>query len=220
MKRPIHAMERTADRRDNLLMNFNTKQRSTARCRQRSLSFFSLDLMPHVITVALATGLLTLTSAAAQQPVISISSEPTGLTVESQKTGKKMIPGIDIYSDGRVAVRRYAGSQSVKRIDGKTVEQLYQELLKSKFYRVTEDSFHAELDAAHPAGTTERTTERIAITDCPIWSLRIQRRDAVRSTKFYGLWDMAEYYPRNKQLKILRDAILRVYAAVGEKVYE
>jgi hypothetical protein len=38
------------------------------------------------------------------------------------------------------------------------------------------------------------------------------------STTFYGLWEMAAHYPKSKQLKLLKSAILDVYAAVDEKV--
>ena len=51
-----------------------------------------------------------LTSEAKEPSLVSVSSEPTGLTVKSQRSGKKVIPGIDIYSDGTALVRRYDGS--------------------------------------------------------------------------------------------------------------
>ena len=57
------------------------------------------------------------------------------------------------------------------------------------------------------------------ITDCPIWGLWTRVGGVTRSTKYYALWEMAEHYPKNQQLKTLRNAILQVYAAVGEKVY-
>ncbi len=165
---------------------------------------------------ALAVGLLALTCAAKQQPVVSVSSDPSGLTVESQKTGKKMIPGVDIYSDGSVTIRHYDGSEATKHIDVAAVDRLLKSLVHSKFYRVTEDSFDAEVDASQRPGTTER----IVITDCPTWTLRVSQGHVTHSTSFYGLWEMSEHYRNSKQLKLLKDAILQVYAAVGEKVYD
>jgi hypothetical protein len=176
---------------------------------------FSLDLMRHVIAIALSAGLFTLSSDAKEQPVISASSEPTGLTVESQKTGKKIIPGIDIYSDGTVAVRRYDGSEATKHIDPEAVRRLAASLARTNFYQVTEDSFDAELARAQKDGVTER----VVVTDCPIWGLRTRVGRVTRSTKYYALWEMAEHYPKNQQLKTLKNAILQVYEAVGEKVY-
>lgn len=172
--------------------------------------------MRHTAIAIVAASLLTITSAAARGSIVSVSSEPTGLTVESRKTGKKMIPGIDIYSDGAVAVRRYDGSEATKYIDIRAVDQLLRSLERSNFYKVTEDSFHAEVDASQRPGTTER----IIITDCPIWTIRVRQGHATHSTTFYGLWEMSEHYRRSKQLKLLKDAILKVYAAVGEKVYD
>ena len=171
--------------------------------------------MRHVIAAALSVGLCALSSDAKEQPIISASSEPTGLTVESQKTGKKIIPGIDMYSDGRVAIRRYDGSEATKHIDPEAVRHLAASVARTKFYEITEDSFNAELARAEKGGVTER----IVITDCPIWGLRTHINGVTRSTKYYGLWEMSEHYPRNRQLKTLKDAILQVYAAVGEKVY-
>jgi hypothetical protein len=171
--------------------------------------------MRHVIAVALSAGLFAISCDAKDQPVISASSEPTGLAVESQKTGKIIIPGIDIYSDGMVAVRRYDGSEATKHIDPDAVRRLAASLARTNFYKVTEDSFEAELARAEKGGVTERTV----ITDCPTWGLRTSVGGVTRSTKYYALWEMAERYPKNQQLKTLKKAILQVYAAVGEKVY-
>jgi hypothetical protein len=171
--------------------------------------------MRHAITAALLLPLSALSSLAREQPVISASSEPMGLTVESQKTRKEMIPGIDIFSDGRVSVRRYDGYEATKHIDPEVVRRLAASLMRTRFYKVTEDSFEAELARAQKDGVTERTV----ITDCPVWGLRVRLGGVTRSTKYYALWEMAEHYPKNRQLKTLKDAILQVYAAVGEKVY-
>ena len=140
-------------------------------CRQSwQLLLFSLDLMRRVLAVALAASLFAPVGVAKEQPVVSVSSEPTGLTVESQKDGKKLIPGIDIYSDGSVAIRRYDGSEATKQIDAGAVHRLLAALARTNFYKVTEDSFHSELASADKGGTTER----VVITDCPVWSLRTQ----------------------------------------------
>jgi hypothetical protein len=169
-----------------------------------------------VIFAAVATSLLAVVGAAQQTPVVSVSSDPTGLTVESQKTGRKMIPGIDIYASGAVAVRRYNGSEAAKRIDVGVVDRLVASLERTKFYKVTDDSFHAEVDASQRPGTTER----IIITDCPIWTISVRHERTIHSTTFYGLWEMSEHYRKSKQLELLKDAIVKVYAAVGEKVYD
>jgi hypothetical protein len=164
---------------------------------------------------AIGFALLVSSGCATEHPVVSLSSEPTGLTVQSRKSGKKMIPGIDVYSDGAVAIRRYDGSEATKRIDTASVEKLLASLERSKFYKVTEDSFDAELSTSQRPGEAER----IIITDCPIWSLRIRHSGSTRGTKFYGLWDKAQYYPRSKQLNRLKGAFLMVYSAVGEKPF-
>jgi hypothetical protein len=175
----------------------------------------SLDLTRHVFVAALAAIFLGLIATAKQQPVVSLSSDPSGLTVESQKTGKKLIPGIDIYLDGAVAVRRYDGSEAHKRIDRNAVENLVNALERTRFYLVTEDTFYKEIDKSQRPGEAER----IIITDCPTWTLRIIDSSIVRSARFYGLWDKAELYPKSKELKKLKDAFLMVYSAVGEKPF-
>jgi hypothetical protein len=169
--------------------------------------------MRHHLLAALASSLLALTCAATPQPVVSVSSNPTGLTIGSERTGKQMIPGIDIYPDGAVTVRRYDGSEVTKRIDSKAVDRLVGSLVRSRFYTVTEDSFHAEVDQSQPHGTAER----IIITDCPFWTVCVRQGRITHSTTFYGLWEMAAHYPKSKQLKLLKSAILDVYAAVDEK---
>jgi hypothetical protein len=171
--------------------------------------------MRHVLALSLAASLLALTSTAKEQPVVSVSSEPTGLTVKSQRSGKKIIPGIDIHSDGTVLVRRYDGSEASKHIDRTAVETLLRSLDRTRFYKISEDSFNTEVDSSHRPGEVER----IVITDCPIWTIRTRNGGVTRSTKFYGLWEMTEHYPNIKQLKTLKDAFLMVYSAVGEKPF-
>jgi hypothetical protein len=97
--------------------------------------------MRHVVA-ALVSTMLALSSAAKGPPVVSISSEPTGLTVHS-KTGEKIVPGIDIYSDGLVFIRRYNGSKARKHIDRSRIDLLLRSLARTRFYEVTEDSFDA-----------------------------------------------------------------------------
>jgi hypothetical protein len=165
-----------------------------------------------VAAAELAAVLLAVSAPAKERPVVSVSSEPTGLTVRSRNSGTKIIPGIDIYSDGTVIVRRYNGSESTKHIDRTAVETLLQSLDRTRFYKITEESFNAEVNKSNPPGEVER----IVITDCTIWRIRTRDAGVTHSTKFYGLWEMAEYYPNVKQLKTLKDAILMVYSAVGE----
>jgi hypothetical protein len=168
-----------------------------------------------VAAAELAAMLLAVSAPAKERPVVSVSSEPTGLTVKSQKSGKKIVPGIDIYSDGRVIVRRYDGSEASKHIDKTAVETLLQSLDSLRFYKISEKSFDAEVNKSNPPGEVER----IVITDCPIWRIRTRDAGVIHSTKFYGLWEMAKYYPNIKELETLKDAILMVYLAVGEKPF-
>jgi hypothetical protein len=168
-----------------------------------------------VAAAELAAMLLAVSAAAKERPVVSVSSEPTGLTVKSQKSGKKIIPGIDIYSDGTVIVRRYDGSEATKHIDKTAVETLLQSLDTTRFYTISEKPFNSEVNKSNPSGEVER----MVVTDCPIWRIRTRDAGGTHSTKFYGLWEMAEYYPNIKALKTLKDAILMVYSAVGEKPF-
>jgi hypothetical protein len=168
-----------------------------------------------VVVVGFAAILLAATSSAKERSVVSVSSEPTGLTVKSQRSGKKIIPGIDIYSDGTVLIRRYDGSEATKHIDASAIETLLQSLNRTRFYKITENSFNTEVNSSQPPGEADR----IVITDCPIWTIRTRNAGVTRSTKFYGLWEMAEHYPHVKQLKTLKDAFLMVYSAVAEEPF-
>ena len=168
-----------------------------------------------VVVAGFAAILLAAASSATERSVVSVSSEPTGLTVTSQRSGKKIIPGIDIYSDGTVLIRRYDGSEASKHIDKTAVETLLQSLNRTGFYKITEDSFNTEINSSHPPGEAER----IVITDCPVWTIHTRNAGVTRSTKFYGLWEMGEHYPQIKQLKTLKNAFLMVYSAVGEEPF-
>src|SRR5258707_5167007 len=154
-----------------------------------------------VVIAGFVAILVAATSSAEERSVASVSSEPTGLTVKSQKSGKKIIPGIDIYSDGTVLIRRYDGSEATKHIDKTAVETLLQSLIRTRFYKITEDSFNTEVNSSHPPGEVER----IVITDCPIWTIRTRNADVTRLTKFYDLRQMAEHYPHIKQLQTFND---------------
>jgi hypothetical protein len=153
--------------------------------------------MRFVVLAAFAAMLLAVTSPAKEGSLVSVSSKPTGLTVKSQRTGKKIIPGIDIYSDGTVLVRRYDGSEASKHIDRTAIETLLRSLDRTRFYKITEDSFNTEVDSSHRPGEVER----IVITDCPIWTIRTRNGGVTHSTKFYGLWEIAEHYPQYQTAK-------------------
>jgi len=112
------------------------------------------------------------------------------------------------------ANRRFDGSEATKHIDKTAVETLLNSLDNTRFYRITEESFDAEVNKSHPPGEVER----IVVTDSPIWRIRTRNAGVTHSTKFYGLWEMAESYPNIRQLNTLKDAILMVYSAVGEKL--
>jgi hypothetical protein len=112
------------------------------------------------------------------------------------------------------ANRRFDGSEANKHIDKTAVETLLNSLDNTRFYRITEESFDTEVNKSHPPGEVER----IVVTDSPIWRIRTRNAGVTHSTKFYGLWEMAESYPNIKQLNTLKDAILMVYSAVGEKL--
>jgi hypothetical protein len=148
-----------------------------------------LDLvrpMRCLLLTAVALPLVLEISAAKESPVISLSSEPTGLTVKS-KSGEQIIPGIDIYSDGRVAIRRYDGSEATKRLAKDAIQKLLDRLERTRFYNITEESFDAEFYASQrprEVDGTFTTTSRIFITDCPIWTLQILHAGVRRSTKF------------------------------------
>jgi len=169
--------------------------------------------MRFVNAVGLAAILLAASTPVKERWVVRVSSEPTGLTVTSQKTGKKIVPGIDIYSGGTVIVRRYNGSEATKHIDKPAVETLLKSLDSTRFYKVTEESFDVEVNKSNPPGEVER----IVVTDSPVWRIRTRNAGITHSTKFYGLWEMAEHYPNIEQLKTLKNAILMVYSAVGEE---
>jgi hypothetical protein len=142
--------------------------------------------MRSVVVAGFAAMSLAVTAPAKERSVVSVSSEPTGLTVKSQRSGKKMIPGIDIYSDGTVLVRRYDGSEATKHIDRTAVETLLQSLERTRFDKITEDSFNAEVDSSHRPGEVER----IVITDCPVWTVRT-RHAGVRDLRSFmgcGKW--------------------------------
>src|SRR6266850_1951744 len=60
------------------------------------------------------------------QPVISVEEEPTMIQVTSQRSGRVITPGIDIFADGRCLVRRFDGQELEKRLRVGKVRSLLQ----------------------------------------------------------------------------------------------
>ena len=150
---------------------------------------------------------------AKEPPVISVAYLTSARRFFSAVTEKQITPGIDIYSDGLVSIRRFDGTEQTKYIKAEHVQPLVDSLEKTKFYEISEDSFRAAVNKSRADGASER----ISITDLATTKISVRTGRTMHTTEFNGINEYAKEYPKIQQLKILRRAISMVYKAAEEK---
>lgn len=87
--------------------------------------------------------------AAPAHQVISVEEEPTFIRVLSQRTGKEITPGIDIFADGRCLVRKFDGTEFEKRLRPDDVHGLLQFFERQGLFNISQASIERAIDGAN-----------------------------------------------------------------------
>lgn len=159
----------------------------------------------------------------ADQPVISVEERLVIPPVTSRRSGRSMNPGIDIFADGRCAIRKFNGSELEKRLSPANVRGLLEFFENEGLFSVSNASIERAIDRAlTPA--TEKSSDgnlrvpirlRAKISDCT--ETFISARNGAGSVQIsrYALCFEVTEYPTVAELRTVQKCVDRVYDIVG-----
>lgn len=147
--------------------------------------------------------------------VISVSERPTMIRVVSKTSGRDIIPGIDIYADGRCLIRRFDGTEPEKRLTPSELSELLRFLDQSGFFGLSEVQIESKVEATQhlPSGGI-RVRSVIDANYTSVFARTISKTNRIER---YALDFELEWYPEIAELRVMRDAFRRVHEIVGEK---
>ena len=165
-----------------------------------------------------------LTLANDHRPAISVVLQPAQQPVRSQKSGRTIVPGIDIFPDGHCFVRRLDGTETEKNIGVVGVRELVAFLDEQGFFFLSNDKLAARLEEADvPQISVDRHGPAV------FYKLReatpVNYRTALQvrltgGTVLVSRWDLdleRHWFPQMRELHVLRACVDKVFAAAGEK---
>jgi hypothetical protein len=146
--------------------------------------------------------------------VISVSERPTMFTVVSKTSGRHIVPGIDIYADGRCLIHRFDGTESEKRVAPSELSELLRFLDQSGFFGMSNFLIDSKVKAAQllPGGGIRMRS----VTDANYILIFARTISKTNRIERYALDKELEWYPEIAELKAMRDAFRRVHEVVGE----
>jgi hypothetical protein len=159
---------------------------------------------------ALATAGCCHTSTAAaskSKPVITVEERPAMYAVLSKRSGRPIIPGIDIFEDGRCVVRTFNGDESEKVLQKSDVQTLLDFFDQQDLFSISEESI---------TGAVARQGQFVVFVDGT--TTRLAAREGARqfdvSRKCLNR-ELESYSPNVRELRAMVNCIEKVYEVAG-----
>jgi|KBSSwiStaDraftv2_1062776.scaffolds.fasta_scaffold211830_5 hypothetical protein len=135
-------------------------------------------------------------------------------SVVSKTSGKYLVPGIDLYADGRCLIRRFDGTEREKRVAPSELSELLRFLDQSGFFGMSNFLIDSKVKAAQilPGGGIRMRS----VTDANFILISARTTSKTNRIERYALDEELEWYPEIAELKAMRDAFRRVHEVVGE----
>lgn len=132
--------------------------------------------------------------------------------VVSKISGREIVPGIDIYADGRCLIRRFDGTEPEKRVSPSEVSELLRFLDQSGFFGLSNFLIDSKVDAAQrlPGAGIKGVTDDYYTFICA------RTTSKTNDIERYAIDFELEWYPEIAELKVMRDAFRRIHEVVGE----
>jgi hypothetical protein len=143
--------------------------------------------------------------------VISLREMPTSLQVVSEKSGKTIFPGIDIYADGRCSIRRWNGTEFEHQISKETLAELLRKLQESGFFGLST----AEIDEALRREESRQGRMR-SRGHQPVTKVVARTLTRTNSVEQYGIDWKLKTYPQVKEVGAFFDCMRHIHEAAGE----
>lgn len=165
-----------------------------------------------------------LTLANDHRPAISVALQPAGRPVMSQESRLAIVPGIDIFPDGRCLVRRPDGSEQRKDIGRARVRELVEFFDDRGLFFLTNDALDARLSEADvPQINVDRGGASVLYKLREAAPVNYRTGLQVRlegMTVLLSRWDLdleLRWFPQVRELHIIRACVDKVFEAADEK---
>ena len=146
------------------------------------------------------------------------------IRVISQRSGREITPGIDIFADGRCAVRTFQGEELEKRLPAGEVRSLLEFFEREGLFSISDAAIERAIDRELEPVRTElpdggvqvSSRGRVAVTDSN--HTRIAARTDSKSVRIsrYALDVELEHYRTATELRTVQRCIERVYEVAGK----
>ena len=144
--------------------------------------------------------------------VVSIKHESTMFEIRSKFTGKRISPGLEIYSNGRVTVCDFDGNETEKRLQLRDVQALLRSLEQAGLFSLSPGDIESSIERENKLAP--------AIVDGSYVSISAWSGEKSVSLKRYCLSEEVKAYPGVKQLQVMTNCLAKVEAMVDEKSSE
>jgi hypothetical protein len=161
---------------------------------------------------------------ASSQPVISIEQRPTMFRVMSQRSGREITPGIDIFADGRCSVRTFGGEELERSLRRSDVRQLLEFFDRQGLFTISEDSIERAIDRElqpvrtelPDGGVSVSSRGRVATVDGT--HTRIAAHTSTQKVEIsrYAMHSELEHYRTVTELRTVQRCVERVYEVAGK----
>ncbi|MEW6307104.1 MAG: hypothetical protein AB1705_26875 [Verrucomicrobiota bacterium] len=160
----------------------------------------------------------------AAQPVISVAVRPTMIRVISQRSGTDITPGIDIFADGRCAVRTFRGEEITKRLRVGEVDSLLVFFEREGLFSVSDATIERAIDRELEPVRTElpgggfrvSMRGRVLVTDSNHTRIVAQKDSKSVAISRYALNSELEHYRTVTELRTVQRCVDRVYEVAGK----
>lgn len=169
-------------------------------------------------------GATSLTLVADERPAISVVMQPSGPSVRSQRTQRTIVPGIDIFPDGRCLVRRLDGTEQEKSIGTAGVREMVAFFDEKGLFFLSDEAIEKRLEAMDvPQIQVDRSGPSVfhkLRESAPVnYRTGLQVR-LEGQTILLARWDLdleIHWFPQLRELRVIRACVDKVFAVADEK---
>lgn len=149
------------------------------------------------------------TPATATEPVITVEERPTMIRVTSKQSGKTIIPGVDIFADGRCVIRTFRGEENERKLQPSDVRGLLDYFDRQGLFSISDESIKRAITDHYfgqGGGAIDANHTRIAVRTATI-QMEVSRNALDREI---------ERYPAVGELRKIQNCVDKVYEIAGK----
>ena len=169
-------------------------------------------------------GATSLTLAADHRPAISVVMQPAGPAVRSKLTQRTLVPGIDIFPDGRCFVRRLDGTELAKNLGPADVRELVAFFDAQGLFFLSNDALEKRLEEMDvPQIQVDRKGPSVLYKLREAAPVNYRTGLQVRlegQTILLARWDLdleLRWFPQVRELRVIRACVDKVFAVTDEQ---